>query len=350
MPFSRPTLRALVDRAIADFNARLPGADARLPMSNLNVLSHVHGAAAHGLYGYIDWLSRQILPDTAESEYLARWAGVWGVARTPAAPASGSATASGSSGAVIPLGTLFRRADGIQYLSTAEVTLSSGTGVVPLSAVLAGASGNIAAGSLNLVSPVVGVDSSVVLLGDGLVGGADEESDDGLRSRLLFRIRQPPHGGAVHDYEAWALEVPGVTRAWVYPQQLGPGTVVLRFVRDDDASIIPDAGEVAAVQAYIDARRPVTAQFTAVAPVANPLNFTISGLIPATTAVRAAVEAELADLLMREAEPGGTVLLSHIRAAISAAAGEEDFLLVSPSANVTNSVGEMSTMGTVSWL
>ena len=40
------------------------------------------------------------------------------------------------------------------------------------------------------------------------------------------------------------------------------------LVRDDDASLIPDAGEVATVQAYIDSLRPVTASVTVVAPTA----------------------------------------------------------------------------------
>lgn len=198
---------------------------------------------------------------------------------------------------------------------------------------------------------MVGVQSTATA---GLLsGGADVETDDALRARLLARIQQPPHGGASYDYTAWALEVPGVTRAWVYPAELGLGTVTLRFVRDNDGTgtaIIPDAGEVAAVQAYIDARRPVTAQLTVVAPAAVPLNFTIQGLVPATLTVQAAVQAELADLLLREAVPGGIILLSHIRAAISAAAGETDYVLTAPLSNVTNSTGNMSTMGSITWL
>jgi uncharacterized phage protein gp47/JayE len=78
--------------------------------------------------------------------------------------------------------------------------------------------------------------------------GSDEESTDELRARLLARLQNPPHGGNATDYEAWAKEVSGVTRAWSYPLELGAGTVTVRFVRDDDASPIPDAGEVAAVQ------------------------------------------------------------------------------------------------------
>jgi uncharacterized phage protein gp47/JayE len=121
-------------------------------------------------------------------------------------------------------------------------------------------------------------------------------------------------------------------------------------VRDDDVSIIPDAGEVAAVQAHIDALRPVTADAYVVAPSAVSLNLTISGLSPATTVVRDAIAAELADLLRREAVPGGTILLSHLREAISIAAGEYNHTLVSPVADVTHTTGQIAVLGTITWV
>ena len=67
----------------------------------------------------------------------------------------------------------------------------------------------------------------------------------------MDRIRQPSHGGASFDYVKWALETPGMaaggaTRAWVFPQELGIGTVTVRFVMDDKPStIIPYAADVA---------------------------------------------------------------------------------------------------------
>lgn len=349
MPFARPTLKTLIERAIADIDARLPGADARLPLSNLNVLAHLHGAGVHGLYGFLEWLSRQLMIDTAEVEYLDRWSTIWGVSRTPAAAASGSVTLTGSSGVIVPAGTALARTDGVQYLTTAEVTLAAGTAEPGVIAALAGAAGNLSGGALSLVTPVAGVDASAQLVGDGLTGGADIETDADLRTRLLARIQAPPHGGAQHDYIAWALEVPGVTRAWVYPAELGLGTVTVRFVRDDDASPIPDAGEVTAVQDYIDVLRPVTAVVTVAAPVAVPLNFTID-IVPDTAAIRAAVEAELRDLLLREAEPGATILLSHIREAISLATGETDHILTVPAADVTHTAGQMATFGAITWV
>lgn len=349
--FNRPALPELIQRVRNDVLSRLATDDV-LRRTDAEVYARVMGGVAHGLYGFIEWLSKQVIYDTAEAEYLERWCSIWGINRKVAAPATGTVTFTVQAGSLIPSGTLLQALDGVQYQTSADATMTVPSATATVTALVPAAAGNRATGqNLTLVSPVVGVQSTATA-GD-LSGGADVETDDALRARLLARIQQPPHGGASYDYRAWALEVPGVTRAWVYPAELGLGSVTVRFVRDNDGTgtaIIPDAGEVAAVQAYIDARRPVTAQLTVVAPAAVPLNFTIQGLVPATLTVQAAVQAELADLLLREAVPGGIILLSHIRAAISAAAGETDYVLIAPLANVTNSTGNMSTMGSITWL
>ena len=345
--YSRPTLSEIVTRTRADLVSRL-SADDILRRADADVYARVLAGLAHGLYGYVDWLANQIIYDTAEAEFLARWASIWGVTRKPASTATGSVTFAVSSGAVIPSGTLLQALDGVQYQTTADATVTVPTATASVAALVAAAAGNRTTGqTLTLTSPIVGVQSSATA--GALTGGADLESDDDLRARLIDRIQQPPHGGDAHDYVTWALEVPGVTRAWCFPLELGEGTVTVRFVRDDDASLIPDAGEVAAVQAYIDALRPVTAAVTVVAPTAVPLAFSIA-VAPDTTAVKAAVQAELSDLIAREAKPGGTISLSHIRAAISAAAGEDNYTMSAPSADVTNTAGNMTTLGTITWL
>jgi uncharacterized phage protein gp47/JayE len=349
MPFARPDLSTLIERAAGDIESRLPGTDARLRRSNLGVLARVHAGAVHGLYGYIDWIARQAIYDTAEAEWLERWASIWGINRKPAAAATGNATFTGTDGAVIPPGTLLTRSDGAELQTTAETTIAAGTAPVPVTAVEAGAAGNTLAGSaLTMVTPIAGVQSQAQVAAGGLTGGADIEVDTALRARLLARIRQPPHGGALHDYVAWSLEIPGITRVWPVAGELGVGTVTVRFVRDDDADPIPDAAEVATLQAHLDAERPVTAQVFAVAPIPVPLDLQIR-LTPNSATVQAAVTAELQDLLRREAEPGATLLLSHIREAISIATGESDHELLAPVANVEHAVGEMPVLGTITW-
>lgn len=348
MPLERPTLTDLIAQTQADALSRAQ-LDDPLRRADAMVYARVLAGLIHGIYGYAEFISRQVIPDTAEAEFLDRWARIWlRTPRKPAAAATGSVSFTVQAGAVVPVGTVLQALDGQQYETTADAAGTVPTYSAPVRALIAGAAGNRTTGqSMSLVSPVPGVQPTAVA--GELSGGADVELDDALRARLLERISQPPQGGAIADYRAWALEVPGVTRVWVYPAEQGAGTVVVRFVRDADASPIPDAGEVAALQSYLDERRPVTANVIVVAPIAVPLNFTISGLVPDTPAVRAAVQAELADLVRREAAPGAPLLLSRIRAAISSADGELDHNLVLPAADVTVTPGQLLTMGVVTW-
>jgi uncharacterized phage protein gp47/JayE len=349
MPFTRPTLPQLIERNITDMESRLPGTDARLRRSNLNVLARMMAGSVHGLYGALDYLSRQVFPDTADAEHLDRWASIWGITRKVAVAASGPVTLTGVAGSIVPAATVLARSDGAEFTVDADTTLVGGSTDANVTALLAGAAGNTAAASaLSFVTPVAGVSTTATVAAAAIVNGSDTETDASLRERLVARIQDVPQGGADFDYINWAKEVSGVTRAWVYPQELGAGTVTVRFVRDDDASPIPDAAEVAAVQAYIDARRPVTAVVAVVAPTAVPLNFTIA-LTPNTAAVKATVEAELRDLIRREAVPGGTLLLSHIREAISLAAGETNYTMTAPSADVVLTLGQITTFGAITW-
>lgn len=351
MPFQRPTLTALIERILADLSSRMLGTDgAVLRRSVLGVLGRAEAGASHELHGHLDWIADQVIIDTAEAEYLERWANVWGVRRKAAEFAIGSVTFTGFDGAVIPSGTLLQRQDGLQVATTAEVTIpAGGTVVVDVQAQTAGATGNTAAGvSLTLLQPIAGVQNSAPIAGDGLSNGSDTEDDDGLRTRLLARIQAPPSGGSAADYVQWALEVPGVTRAWCSPQEMGAGTVTVRFVRDDDTSIIPDTAEVDAVYDHIEALRPVTAELFVVAPIAKAIDMTIA-LKPNSAEVQGAVLAELADLLRREAEPGGTILLSHMREAVSIAPGETDHAITVPTADFACDNGEIAVLGTITF-
>jgi uncharacterized phage protein gp47/JayE len=300
------------------------------------------------LHGYIEWASAQILPDTAEDEVLARHAAIWGLTRIAATAAIGAVTFTGTAGAIVPAGAELRRGDDARFLLAADVTIGGGgTGTGNVTARVAGAAGNSHAGvALQLVAPVAGVQPSAVVATGGLTAGADAESDAGLRARLLQRIQTPPAGGAKDDYVTWALAVAGVEKVWVYPSGLGPGTVGVAFVTIGGA--IPAAPLIAAVQAALDARRPVTAAVTAFAPATQAVALTID-LAVDTSSIRAAVLAELTDFFVREAEPGGVIRVSRMSAAISGALGEVAHLLITPTADITLPAGTIAVLGTVTW-
>jgi uncharacterized phage protein gp47/JayE len=350
MPLNRPTLAELISRAASDIEAELPGTDARLRRSNLAAISRMHAAAVHGLYGYLAWAARQLMVDTAEEEHLVRWAALWGITRKAATYATGTVTVTGENGSVIPVDVYLQRADGLRYKVTTGGTVAGGQAQLTVWSGQAGLAYNAVTGTkLTFVEPVGGVNTTATVASPGISAGTDAEDDDALRLRVLERLQQPPMGGCKADYVAWAKQVPGVTRAWCFPLEGGPGKVVVRFVRDNDGgSIIPSAAEVAAVQAHIDPLRPVTATVTVAAPAALALNPNIS-VTPDTTAVREAIAAELGDFLQREASPGGRIYISRLREVVSSAAGEFDSVVVSPSADVVPSASQIVTLGTITW-
>ncbi|KJS28552.1 MAG: hypothetical protein VR64_23945 [Desulfatitalea sp. BRH_c12] len=359
MAFDRPDLKTLIARTTTDIDSRFAGTYNTLRRRATAVFARVLAGLAHGLYGYIDWTSRQILPDTQDEEALLRFGAMLGVTRKGQARAAGTITFSGVDGQIISSGTVLQRSDGIEYATGADVTIVAGTASVTVTAAEAGVIANTDAGtSLALVSPIDGVNLQSAVAAGGLTGGLDIESLDAYRQRVLTRTGTNITGANAAVYRQWATEVSAVTRAWVYEQTPAAGSVTVLFVCDDLPVIIPDAAKITEVADYLEEHfdpltgyligRPVNATLIVAAPAAQAIDFTILPS-PNTAAVRAAIAAELADMLRRDSVPGGTILLSHIREAISISAGENDYTLTAPAANVVCSDGTIATMGVITW-
>ncbi len=358
MPFSRPTLSTIRDRVAADIDRLCEGNPYSRGSLEFAVANAVTGAS-HELHGAIAFYANQLFDDSAEDEFIQRRAEPFGVTRIAAVKASGSVTITGNDTTVIDAGTELQAIDGQLYTTDAEVTIAAGTATAAVTASEAGAAGNQdTAVALTFTTPVSGADSEATVDAPGLTGGADDESLERFKQRFAERKQNPPKGGAPADYVAWAKQAHvDVTRVWVIEHQdpLGAteyGSVLLYLVTDDLASVIPTQTVLDAVSAYIDQDdiRPAGVKNVYVeAPTAVPLDLTFSALSPNSTAVQQAIEAEIKDLLAREAEPDGTIAISHIREAISVAAGEDDYTLDSPTADVTANADEIVTLGTITW-
>lgn len=365
MPLNRPTLPELIERAQTDVESRLPGADAKVRRTNLNVLARVFSGLANGLYGFLQIVYRQWFAHLADEENLRIHAAMW--LKQPVIPAeyaAGAVTIPATTGKGILVGEKLQRSDGVMYEVSAEAVSVGGVATVAISAVEPGQAGNAVAGvKLQLVSPVDGFDSTATVTSGGITGGADEEGVDSIRERVLSRKRATPMGGAGCDYHTWAREVPGVTRAWVYPKELGRGTVTIRIMRDNDVDPFPGPADLANTFAYIDERCNVGMESIVVSPIDDPVHYQIR-LMPDTPSIRAAVEAELRDLHLRVATPGGNyydpktrlmkaggiLLRTHMTEAISIAAGEQDHELLAPAGNIVASTGHLPTFGSITWV
>ena len=350
MPYERPARSDLIQSAETDLAGRLK-ATSRLRRNVIKVLAHVWGGLVHGLYGYIAWLAKQLMPFTATGIFLEKHAGWWGIYRKPAARALGRVVFSGQPQARIDVGIILKNADDKQYQLMEEGRLDSdGRAALLVRALIGGSDCDLPAGeTLTLISPLTGVKAEAEVADGGISGGAAAEDDAALRARLLERVQFPPQGGTENDYRQWALAVPGVTRAWAKGNRFGPGTVGVTFVCDGAADIIPGPEKVAEVRAYLldPIRKPVTADVLVYAPLRQPVDIVIQAVVPDTDGVKAAVSAELAALFAREAIPGGRLLISHIREAISISAGEYDHVLVSPTADVKPNTMYLLVLGKV---
>ena len=356
MPFNTPTREELLARIRADFLAYMAGSDPFLPQTVEGVLSLVLTELARDEHEHLKWLADQLLPDRSEEDGVARWAALFKVTRKAAAPAKGNVTFTGTNGTLVPAATQLQNSDGsVTYLTDVDATISGGSATVAVTAEDAGTAGNLAQGAqVNLVTPIAGVNSAATVASGGLSGGIVQESLEEWRERVLQRIQNPPGVGLASDYERWALEVATVKKVWVYPLMGGLGSVGVYFiVEGTGAAQIPSGAKVTEVQNYLNARAPVTAAVTVVAPTALTQNFTIQ-LSPNTAAVQTAVQAELDDLFERVARPGaaggvGTIPHSQLDEAVSLAAGEIDHAVTVPSGAIAPAPGQFPVRGTITW-
>ena len=301
-----------------DITASLYGA-AFIGNNVLRVMADAMAGLAHHTLRYVDWLALQLLPDTAETEWLDRHGDIWltnadgTVGRKMASYATGTANfVSETAGLIISNGTQFL-VDGIGYETTEEIICSADQLPTPgpIKALDPGFAGNQEPGTgLGVSSGTIPDLISVEVV--TLTGGTDTETDDDLRIRVLQRIRQPPQGGAAHDYVRWGLAVGGVVRAWCQPLEMGIGTVTIRVMMADETGEscyrFPTSDDLDRVIAYVDTVRPVAVKdFFVVAPIPQRIDVHIDDLVPDNIETRAGIEQSLKDMLCELAAPGQTI-------------------------------------------
>lgn len=331
MPFVTPTFDEIRNDILRDIKNLNTDADIGVD-SDLYIRASAVASVATGIYQYQGWIVRQIFADTADTEFLEWHARTRGLYRKSATTASGTLTVTGEPGATAAAGYSVTRGS-LTYTTTAAVTLDSdGNGTVAASYSTAGAAGNTTAiTSGTFTSTPTGFDSTVVI--GVMSGGTDQELDTELLARLLDIIRRPPAGGNKYDYRRWAMNVDGVTAAYVYPLRRGLGTVDVVITSSDGA---PSAEIITAVQAYIDDQRPVTAKDCLVlAPTFKTVDISVGVSVSSVTFAEASenIIAALTDYIARLA-PGEAFIKSQAEMIVSQVNGVIDRNMSSPAGNV----------------
>lgn len=203
-------------------------------VSEVGLRLRVLAGELHRLDASLDWLERQAFPQTADGEHLNLHGAQRGVIRREAVKATGVVSFSRylplSFDLVVPKGTVCATSGEpvVEYVTTEEAVLKSGklTIDIPVEAVVAGASGNAAAGYVTtLVNAPVGINYAANE--SAITGGKDPEEDEEFRQRVLNAYSMSSSGANADYYKQVAESQEGITEAQVVPRVTGAGTVLL---------------------------------------------------------------------------------------------------------------------------
>lgn len=227
-----PTEKWLRDYLASLYENQIQGCDARNSWSDIRIKLVIVCAGLMGLYNQLLNVFYTIFITTADTDGLNRWGGVFKIQRKPATISSGSIKIYGTQNTIIPLSTSATFTDGTIVQTKQQTVLDQNdTGgyyaIVACDSVTTGSASNEAVNkSCTITSPPAGV-TSTATVNIAFTGGADPETDDQYRARLLNRVQQPPQGGNTNDFQTWALSQLGIGYAACIPgnQRRGLGTV-----------------------------------------------------------------------------------------------------------------------------
>jgi uncharacterized phage protein gp47/JayE len=319
MSFKRDSLAVLLNRVYANYTSLFRPFDKTPRQNLLKVFASVDAGMYHQLLGDLDFLAKQLFPDTAEGECLREH---WSSKTAPlyAVAASGEAAARGKAGKTIPSGVVYQAASGERYyLEKAHRLDTNGLASVTLKAENPGLQGNLAAGEkLSIVSAIpAGVDSEAVVSGAGITGGVDAESDEEYLVRVLAALRNPLRYGKKGDFALWARDAnPEVSGAWEYYNFGVFGAVLVQVINGNQINGVHPVDNLAEVRNYISNAAPPVL-FTVRTPDIIAINPSVS--LPSredSQANRDLAESRMKTYMQTVARPGSRVTAGALRQAV----------------------------------
>lgn len=321
MALETPTTKAISDNIIAQMDATF---GTSLPKSFTRVMAKSVAAVIILLYKYCGFNFLQMFVSTASMSPtevngktiipLVEWGRLIGAGDPrPSDPAQLIiAVAVEVIGSTLPAAAqLVYVPTGAVYITTESVVLDAPTVNVTVvaTAEFSGTQGNLVAGAvLSFANPLSGVSRSALVVTQS-VTGADAETPDQYRERVVNRFQTRPQGGAYADYKLWAEETTGVLRAFPYASDF-PGQVEVYIESATEVDGIPTTAQLEAALDSINydnatgqaTRRPVGAQVNTLAIIRVGFSVEIQGLsVENEPDVRAEIESALTSYFLGRA-------------------------------------------------
>lgn len=328
--WNRPSLLTIYNRIKTNMEIRLAPLDSSgiplnlkiLPVSFLGVCAAVWAGSEHSTYGFLEFWKKQFFMDIATLFGLTRWGNILKVPQQGVVITEGVVQFFGTTNIIVPKNTILVNSNGYEYLTKEDFEI----GVDPSVDVIAnmpyksenGEDWNTDELNLTLSSPIEGVSDSVLVVA-GFSNGQNKESLIDWRERIRFSFRNPPGCGNDADYINWVKAAsPYAKKVWVWgaEQWLGGGSVGIA-VNKENMEPLSNA-QLDTIRAYIEAVRPIPASVSIFSGIPIPVQYSIS-ISPNTLDLRNSVQLVLTNLHLKEAYPGGTVLLAHVHNVLATA-------------------------------
>ena len=317
---------------VGNMGATAQGACADLVDLTVGSVTRALLEAAASVALWLQYLILQVMTmcrlSTSSGSDVDSWVGDFGLSRLAGTASAGSVTlacfAYASQSATVPIGTLVRTSDGsLSFAVTADPAnpawsaatgayvrpAGSATITVPVQCVTPGQSGNVQAGTINLLAQSVsGIDTVTNTL--AFTGGTDAESDASLKARFVPYI----NSRAEATLTAVGSAIEGVQQGLSYAvtenvDTEGAARAGFFVVVVDDGSGSPPASLLASVSNAVDAVRPVGTGFAVIGPTLVGVSISMT-LIIAAGADGASIRSAAATAITAyvDALPVGTAL------------------------------------------
>jgi len=352
MDFERPSLAALESRVKNDLMSKLAPV-ANTPKYNLlQMIGQVDAGNYHLLHGDLQFLGRQIFPDTAERRFLrAHWSDR--VKPKNASPSVGFAVFTGAIGLSVPSGLIMAADSGQTYFTTQQIVIGgAGTISAQVQSVEAGFATCLAAGAtLKITSDKpIGLDTEVIVGPEGLAGGVDEETDAAYLSRVIAYQKTGARYGKRGDFAAWAVDSSAEVSKAFEIKNYGPfGVLLIQVIGGDQTAGVVPVANLAVVRDYITEVAPPVA-FEVRTPTLIPVNPTVV-LLPTedTAANRLIVTQCLKAWLQTYGKPVGSITPDQLRASFVDGALITGGAVILPANPFVTTAFQYPVLGVITW-
>lgn len=303
MATQTPTTQELSASIVGAIEAQIGQSVPLLPKAFIRVLAKVLAATFITLYKYIGFIGLQLFVRTASGSPtvingktitpLIEWGRLIGLGdplKATAAELTIDVTVEQQTGSLPSGSQLLGETNGVTYLTIGSVLLNAPVVSVTVRAAAdpngsggVGEIGNLDPGAvLNFANPLPNVARATVVTAQ-TVTGADAETIDSYRQRVIDRFQRRPQGGAYADYAIWGEEVAGI--ASVYPYTGQPGEVNVYVESSTETDGIPTQAQLDAVfnsieldQTGLASRRPANAFVNVLSISRTSFTVTVNGL------------------------------------------------------------------------